>query len=72
MIDDENWAICHLIVQTGHWFSGKEIVISSGNIDRISYEESTVFVNVTKEAVLNAAEFHMPGAQVHDARSADV
>jgi uncharacterized protein YrrD len=64
MIDDKSWAIRHLVVRTGHWFSGKEIVLSPQNVDRISYEESTVFVNVTKEAILKATEYHMPSANV--------
>jgi uncharacterized protein YrrD len=64
MIDDKSWAIGHLVVQTGHWFSGKEIAISPQDIDRVSYEESTVFVNITKEAILNAAEYHMPATHV--------
>ena len=38
MMDDKSWAICHLVVETGTWFSGKEIVISPSHIDRISYE----------------------------------
>ena len=28
IMDDKSWAICHLVVETGHWYSGKEIVIS--------------------------------------------
>jgi hypothetical protein len=34
VMDDKSWAICQLVVETGHWFSGKEIVISSKHIDR--------------------------------------
>jgi uncharacterized protein YrrD len=62
MIDDENWAICHLVVQTGHWFSRKEIVISPRNIARISDEDSAVYVNITKDAILNAREYLLPHA----------
>ena len=68
MIDDKTWAVRHLVVETGHWFHGKDIVISPGHIDRISYDESTVFVNITKEAIHDAPEYHMPRAQYHDAR----
>ncbi len=60
MMDDKSWAIRHLVVETGHWYSGKEIVISPKHIDRISYEESKVFVNVTKDAIKHAKEYHMP------------
>jgi PRC-barrel domain len=57
MMDDKSWAIRHLVVETGHWFSGKEVLISPGEIDRISYAESKVFVNLTKEAIRKAPEY---------------
>ena len=60
IMDDESWAICHLVVETGHWFAGKQIAISPEQIDRISSEESKVFVNVTKEAILEAPEYYVP------------
>jgi hypothetical protein len=58
MMDDKSWAICQLVVGTDTWFSGKEIVISPSHVDRIHYADSTVFVNLTKEAILQAPEFH--------------
>ena len=60
IVDHETWAICHLVVETGHWFSGKEIVISPKEIVSISYDESKVFVSVTKESILKAPEYHVP------------
>ena len=71
MMDDKSWAICHLVVETGTWFSGKEIVISPSHVDRINYEDSKVFVNLTKEAILQAPEFHVPtlGATNPDAQN---
>jgi sporulation protein YlmC with PRC-barrel domain len=51
MMDDENWAIAQIIVKTGHRFSGKEVQIPTGKVERISYDESTVFVNLTSSAV---------------------
>ena len=59
IMDDKSWAICHLVVETGHWYSRKEIVISPKHIDRISYEESKVFVNVSKEAIMDAPQHHV-------------
>jgi len=49
MVDGRTWAIRELVVQTGHWYSGKEILVLPENIERISYEESTVFVNLKME-----------------------
>jgi len=68
MIDDKSWAVRHLIVETGHWYYGKEIVISPADIQQINYDESTVFVNVTRAAIHDSPEYHMPRAQYHDVR----
>jgi hypothetical protein len=62
-MDDKSWAICHLVVETGHWYSHKEIVISPKHIDRISYEESKVFVNVTKKAIQEAPQYPCSSAR---------
>jgi sporulation protein YlmC with PRC-barrel domain len=51
MIDDRNWAIGQLVVKTGHRFSGNEVQIPTSKIERISYEESTVFVNLTRKTI---------------------
>ena len=72
IVDHETWAICHLVIETGHWFSGKEIVISPNQIDRISYEESKVFVSVTKESILKAPEYHVPPWAFEDTSAAAV
>jgi hypothetical protein len=50
-MDDQTWAIRQLVIKTGHRFSGKEVQIQTSQVDRISYEESTVFVNLTSKAV---------------------
>ncbi len=48
MIDDRSWAIRELVVEAGHWYSGKEILVATSKIDRISYAESKVYVHLTK------------------------
>lgn len=51
MVDDQSWAIGQLVIKTGHRFSGQELKIPAHQVDRISWDESTVFVNLTKEAI---------------------
>ena len=51
VMDSQSWAIVQLVVKIGHRFTGKEVVIPVNTVDRISYEESTVFVALTMEAV---------------------
>jgi len=50
-MDDEHWAIRQLVIKIGHRFSGKEVEIPTSQVDRLSYDESTVFVNLTSQAV---------------------
>jgi hypothetical protein len=51
MMDTQSWVIRQLVIKTGHRFTGKEVVIPVNAVDRISYDESTVFVNLTNDAV---------------------
>jgi len=51
MMDTLSWAIRELVIKTGHRLSGQEVLIPSDVVSRISYEESTVFVNLTGDAV---------------------
>ncbi len=60
VVDDQNWNIHSVIVETGHWYSGKEIAIEPRHIKRISYEDSTVFVDLTKVAIQDAPDYHVP------------
>jgi len=57
MMDAQSWAIGQLVVKTGHRFSGKEVLIPVSKVDRISYENSTVFVNLTREAVEQSSAY---------------
>jgi len=51
MMNDQSWAIAQLVIKTGHRFSGKEVRIPTSAVQRISYDESKIFVNLTKEEV---------------------
>jgi hypothetical protein len=53
---DKDWAIRQLVVKTGRRFSGQELEISAMKVDRISNEESTVFVSLSREALEQSPE----------------
>jgi hypothetical protein len=59
MIDNESWAIGELIVKTDHHFSGKEVQISSSQVARVSYNKSTVFVDLACEDFEQSPEHHL-------------
>jgi len=51
LMDDQSWVLQKLVIKIGNRFSGKAVQISTSKVDRISYEESTVFVNLSQAAV---------------------
>ena len=59
MMDAQSWAIRQLVIKTGHRFSGKEVQIPTSKVDRISYPDFTVFVNLTGEAVEQSPQHHL-------------
>lgn len=57
IIDDENWAIRYLVVDTQNWWPGKTVLISPRWIERVSWSESKVFVNLSRQAIEDAPEY---------------
>ena len=57
IIDDEAWAIRYLIIDTRNWWPGKKVLISPKWIERVSWEEAKVFVNLTRATVQQAPEY---------------
>ena len=51
LINTQSWAISHLVIKTGHRLSGKEVQILTSKVVRISYDQSTVVVDLTRNAV---------------------
>jgi sporulation protein YlmC with PRC-barrel domain len=51
IIDDETWEVRYLVIQTGHLWFGKKVLVSPGWADRISWESRAVYVDVKREAI---------------------
>ena len=51
IIDDETWAIRYLVVGTRNWWPGKRVLVSPQWIERVSWNESKVFVNLDRETI---------------------
>jgi hypothetical protein len=51
MMNPKNWAITQMVVKTGNRFTGKEVQVPTCKVKRISYEKSTIFVNLTMEDI---------------------
>ena len=57
IIDDETWAIRYLIINTRNWWQGKEVLVSPKLIERVSWDESKVFVNLSRDAIKQSPEY---------------
>ena len=57
IVDDETWAIRYLVVDTRNWWPGKKVLISPKWIERVSWEEAKVFINLSRETIRQAPEY---------------
>ncbi len=66
IIDDSTWKFDFLVVDTGHWFPDKKVLISPKLIKEIEWDTSTIVVNATEEDVKKSPEYHH-GEQINKA-----
>src|ERR1035441_6786786 len=57
VIDDDTWVIRYPVVDTQNWWPGKRVLIATDWIGRISWEESTVFLDLTRDKIREAPEY---------------
>lgn len=57
IIDDHSWSIRYLVINTHNWLPGKKVLVSPQWIDRVSWSESKVFANLTREMIQNSPEY---------------
>jgi hypothetical protein len=57
IIDDDTWGICYLIVDTQNWRPGRKVLISPQWIERVSWDELKVFINLPRETIKRAPEY---------------
>jgi sporulation protein YlmC with PRC-barrel domain len=57
LVDDREWAIRYMIVDTRNWWPGKKVIISPEWINRVSWPDSRVYVDMSREGVKTAPEY---------------
>jgi uncharacterized protein YrrD len=57
MFEDDSWRIRYLIVATRDWLPGKRVLIGVDWVDRVSWPDEKVFVDVTRERVKSSPEY---------------
>ncbi len=57
IVDDEKWAIRYLVAGTGTWLPGRKVLVSPHWIERVDWETSEVFVDLTRLAIEASPEY---------------
>ena len=58
VIDAEAWAIRYLEVATQNWWPGKVVLVAPSWIERVSWEDSKVYVALTREAIKEGPDYN--------------
>ena len=54
IIDDKDWAIRYLVVDTRNWWPGKHVLMVPQWIERVSWDDRTVYVDLTRDTIKDA------------------
>ena len=57
LVDEETWAIRYLVVDTSNWWLGHQVLIAPQWIENVNWPETTVSVNLTRQAVQDAPPY---------------
>ncbi|MHB1188915.1 PRC-barrel domain-containing protein [Thiobacillus sp.] len=57
LVDEETWAIRYLIVNTSNWWLGHLVLIAPQWIQKVSWSDTTVSVDLTRQAVKDAPAY---------------
>ena len=58
LLDDHTWSVRYLVVNTSHWWLGKDVVISPEWIQDVSWQHATVYVSLSRQMVRNSPQYN--------------
>jgi uncharacterized protein YrrD len=54
--DDHEWSVRYMVVETGPWLFGKQVLISPDSMEQFNWEDRALYVSLTTEQVKNAPD----------------
>ena len=64
IVDDTDWRIRYLVVDTGNWIPGRKVLVSPDWISHITWKDAHVVVNLNREMIRESPEYD-PGQPVN-------
>ena len=60
LVDDATWQVRYLVVDTGSWWSGRQVVFAPGWVSRVSWGERCLHVGLARDVIRTGPPY--PGA----------
>jgi hypothetical protein len=57
ILDDESWAIRHLVVDTGNWLHGRSVLICPQRIEKINWSDSKIWIGLLKDQIKDSPRY---------------
>jgi hypothetical protein len=58
VVEDDNWIIRYMVVDTRKWLPGKKVLISPSWVEKISWSDAEVYVDLSQEKIKDSPEFN--------------
>lgn len=73
IIEDANWTIAYLVVDTATWLPGRKVLVAPHWIDSVNWADSQVRVDLTMQALKDSPEYdpNVPVNREYEARLYD-
>jgi len=57
LVDEKTWAIRYLVVSTGNWWEGHDVLIAPDWIDDINWSEGRLVVDLSRQAIKDSPAY---------------
>ncbi len=57
LVDEETWQVRYLVIDVGNWWFGRKVLVAPDWATRISWEERTVTLDMSREAIRTSPEW---------------
>jgi hypothetical protein len=57
VIDDEDWIVRYVEVDTRNWLPGKKVLVQTGRIKQIDWQSQSVTMSLTRHAIQSAPAY---------------
>lgn len=58
LYDEQDWSVRLLAVDTRNWLPGRHVLVAIDRVERVSWGERKVHVNLTQDSIRRAPEWH--------------